>query len=372
MDQLDVVAEGWNLQSLPDLLGRLADGMRAQRAHLARIRDLLASRQEHESAGVPAHTLDALVTCLEGESLRHAETVRGLSSHLSALAGREPPPPTESARLARLLGRRRSEEESLLGFLEFAGRVTAAFTPPEGASAEQRALYLALAAWDCRERARLRAESDFLVPLALVLDPALGRDARPISLDVHHREILARGGRRREASVFCPVAHASVAVDWCRGCPLARRVGRDTVECTPAPARSDDGACTRLGDNACVGEVMGTRHVSALPEVSASEIAHALGDTPAAPVVVVDGGDRLLGVIEPFAAASAPRGAPACTLTRDRSSISESASLADAVDLMVKGHARHLPVVRSDGRVVGTLADLDALRWVARGRQRGR
>jgi CBS domain-containing protein len=36
---------------------------------------------------------------------------------------------------------------------------------------------------------------------------------------------------------------------------------------------------------------------------------------------------------------------------------------------MVKGHARHLPVVRSDGRVVGMLADLDALRWVARRRR---
>jgi CBS domain-containing protein len=117
---------------------------------------------------------------------------------------------------------------------------------------------------------------------------------------------------------------------------------------------------------------MGTRHVSALPEVSASDIARALRDIPGAPVVVVDDGDRPLGVIEPFVAASAPHGSRASALKHDQSSIGESASLAEAVDLMVKGHARSLPVVAADGRIVGVLADLDALRWVASHPQRRR
>jgi CBS domain-containing protein len=372
MNHLPVVPDRTS-QSLSDLVGCLAEALRAQSADLDAIRALLEPMFDEASGCVPLHTLEALVDCLHRESACHARTVRNLSAHLTALDAGSAPCDTPPARLARLLGRRRFEEENMLGFLDFAERATAGYALPESATPAQRTLYAALAEWDHRERDRLRVEADLLVPVALALEHALGRDAEVVSLEVHHRDLLAQGGCRHEASVFCPVERASVGVEWCRGCPLVRRVSGQAVECTPgaapSPGTSDP---VRLGTGACVGEVMGTRQFSVLPEVPARDIVRALRDTPGAPVVVVDDGDRLLGVIEPFVAASAPLGARASALRHDRSAITESASLADAVDLMVKGHARSLPVVRSDGRVVGMLSDLDALRWVASHAQRRR
>ena len=372
MNQPPVIAEDWASRSLSVVVGCLTEALRAQKADLNGIRDLLGRMFNPASGSAPAHTLEALVGCLEQESACHARTICSLSLHLSALSAGSATGDTQPIRLSRLLARRRSEEENMLGFLDFADRATASYVPPQGATAMERALYTALAEWDHRERKRLRMESEVLVPMALALEPALGRDAPPVTLDVHHREILAQGGCRHEASVFCPVERESVGVEWCRGCPLARRVGREAVECTPGHAPSASSPSARLGADACVGEVMGPRHVSVLPEVSAREVTRALRETPGGAVVVVDDGDHLLGVIEPFAAASAPLSARAGTLKHNQASIGESASLADAVDLMVKAHARSLPVVRSDGRVVGSLSDLDALRWVACHPQRRR
>jgi CBS domain-containing protein len=83
-------------------------------------------------------------------------------------------------------------------------------------------------------------------------------------------------------------------------------------------------------------------------------------------VAVVDDGERLLGLIEPGTLASAEQ--MAGELRRDRPSIGESMSLADAVQRMARTHTRYLPVIDDRERVVGVLADLDALRWVARRR----
>ena len=52
--------------------------------------------------------------------------------------------------------------------------------------------------------------------------------------------------------------------------------------------------------------------------------------------------------------------------TRGAHCLRESASLHDALDLMIHHHERFVPLVNADGSLVGLLTDLDVLRWVAR------
>jgi CBS domain-containing protein len=102
-----------------------------------------------------------------------------------------------------------------------------------------------------------------------------------------------------------------------------------------------------------------------LPEVRASEIARALKGASVSAILVVDDADRLVGVIDPRVLESAAPDETAAVLARRSPCIGESASLAEAVECMVRAHTRYLPVLRADGRVAGVLDDLDALRWIA-------
>jgi CBS domain-containing protein len=226
-----------------------------------------------------------------------------------------------------------------------------------------------MAAWDARERAHLRLESDHLVPRALSHREQQGRRPLDASLTVRRRDILSPGGRRRRSTVFCPSENQSVDLAWCRGCPLAERVDGDAVRCSPDPAANTAAPTARIGGETPVGAVMSARHVSALPEVPAGQVAKATGGAPDVAVLVVDDGDHLLGVIEPAVLAASPTDTLAATIGQRAPSIREDRSVAEAIECMVRGHRRFLPVVQEDGRVVGVLSDLDILRWVARAQQ---
>ena len=260
----------------------------------------------------------------------------------------------------------REEYEDIVGLIEFGERITASFACPADATEVQRELYAALATWSKRARDDVRIEFEQLVARGRELDPSLGDGRHAVTLPVHRREVLARGGRRSLTTVFCPAERASVELDWCRGCPFVEGVSPEAVKCVPlVEAPRVDIAERRLGDDVLVGQVMAERHVCALPEAPAVEIARALAAEPGRPAVLVDDGDRLVGMVDAGAPASSPAQVPAVCLGRPTASVRESAPLSEAVDCMVKRHTRFLPVVRDDERVVGVLADIDALRWIA-------
>jgi CBS domain-containing protein len=357
--------------SLAELLDQVEQGQRAQQRELEAIGEQLDhAREAGAHPDLPVHTLDALLGCLTQTSRAHRGTTKHLSVRLTALARGDRASVTgEDLGLAHLLRRTRLEHESLLGLLDFADCTTAHFTCPAAAPAQHRELYAALASWARRERARIRVEFDELVPHAIELAPGLSEEGQRVELPIHRREILAGGGHRSEATVFCPAERESVGVDWCRGCPLLVRVGKDVVECTPhdmAPSR--DGARARLGVDILVGEAMGEHHVTALPEAPAVDVARALASERGRPALVVDDGGRLLSVVDAETAAASPRRLPVGALGHLVATVHESTSLADALDCMVRKHRRFLPVVRDDDRVVGVLADVDALRSIARRR----
>jgi CBS domain-containing protein len=136
-----------------------------------------------------------------------------------------------------------------------------------------------------------------------------------------------------------------------------------------SPARAPTGK--RLGDDVCVGEAMGERHVSVEPGVAARALAEALRVEPVLAALVVDESDRLIGAIERGRAMLANGRDSAMLLGESSPFVAESASLAEAIERLVTMHLRFLPVVDARGRVVGLLSDLDTLRWVATFRRPG-
>jgi predicted transcriptional regulator len=109
---------------------------------------------------------------------------------------------------------------------------------------------------------------------------------------------------------------------------------------------------------------MSRRFISVGPDVPAVLIAQALDREHAWAAVIVDGTDRVLGTVARDGADTARPIETAEELVQDAPCVREDASLADAIAIMVKRHTRFLPVVGRDGRVIGLLADTDALRCV--------
>jgi len=309
-------------------------------------------------APIPARTLEIFMTCLEREFLVHGETSARVSSLVASGRGesREGRPV-----IRRLLRRMRAGRENILGLLDFASRASASFACPSEGVPEQCDLLGALARWDHGERAHLRVEADCLVPRAL----ELACDARPVAASIHQLQLLFPSGVRRQAIVHCPAERRSVDLDWCRGCPLVRRIDRASVVCAPDRDAPVDETSGRLGEDASVGEVMGANQVSASPDVPAGELADAMAKVPGNAALLVDDAQRPLGLVEPGEAASSPTGERSGTLGRAGPAVAESESLADAVAFMAKAHRRFLTVIRDDHRALGVLTDLDALRWVA-------
>lgn len=345
----------------------IEEAQRAQKRDLELLRRRLAPVLDEASAmHIPAHTVEALLSCMEATLAKDADDSSQLFARLVAQESDRLPSEPRAFEVARLLRHLRRSHETMLGLLEFARRTTASFNCPEGSKDVERAVYEALAAWVGHEEERLRAEFDGLVARALALCPERGQGLRPVSLEVRRREILSRGGARRQWSTFCPAERRTVGLEWCRGCPLALHADQDTVRCLPdAEPRGASDDMARLGSDASVGEAVGRHQWSVLPEVRASEIASAVKGTAVSAIVVVDDADRLVGVIEPGVLESAPPDEKAGVLARRSPCIGESASLAEAVECMVRAHTRYLPVLRADGRVAGVLDDLDALRWIA-------
>jgi iron-sulfur cluster repair protein YtfE (RIC family)/CBS domain-containing protein len=358
----------WDDRPVVSLLANLAQRHEADRVELTELHELL----EDATRG-PGSVPDALAKL--GDALHGLE--RALQSHIADTAARLFPHIVgleQGARAqhlakpaaARLIHRLRSDHESVRALLESVRKETAGYVPPDGASNEVRELYARLAVWERRAHAHAHLENDVLVSRLLSLDPSIERDARPITIPTHERELLTATGRQRELTVFCPSRRESVGLEWCRNCAFARRVTEAGVECTPVGSPMERSASPlRIGEEIAVGEAMGGRYVSVGPQVPAGVVIDALEADRAYAAVIVDDTDHLVGTVRRDGVQTAQEDLVASALGRDTPYIDESASLANAIACMVKTHTRFLPVVGRQGRVVGLLADTDALRWVA-------
>jgi CBS domain-containing protein len=186
-----------------------------------------------------------------------------------------------------------------------------------------------------------------------------------------HKRIDGRGEGFIERSVFCPAQLCSKPLEVCERCTHLLRADGAEIECTPpALARETSGPSrdAALGSEIAVGEAMGGDAISICTDAPLRAAVEALARAPStvAVAIVVESGDRIVGLIERPHDSLVEEIASTHELERAPVPIRESATLAAAVARMAKERRRALPVVDDDGRVVGVITDLDALHWVAR------
>jgi hypothetical protein len=186
-----------------------------------------------------------------------------------------------------------------------------------------------------------------------------------------HERVGACGDVAIVRTVFCPSQQSSMDVAVCRRCVHLLRADDAVVECSPATFASDVRGLESdagLGGDVCVGEAIGPYSVSVCADAPVRAAFAALSRAPAAVLmgIVVDAANHVVGCIERIEPCG-PMDAD-CTerLARAVAPVRESATLAVAVARMTKERRRALPVVDDEGRTVGLISDLDALRWVAR------
>jgi regulator of cell morphogenesis and NO signaling len=359
----------WGSRPVISLLARLAERHHdSERAELERLRGLLllATRLAPDEGSALVAIENALHALETAVRVHIADTAAALFPHVMALeseVGALKLPPAAAARLVHWL---RADHEEVRTHLEAIRCLTHGYETPLEAPSAVRELYAGLAAWERRAHEHAHLENNILVSRILALDPSIERDTVPVVLPVRRGEILSAGGRRQELTVFCPAQRQSLDLEWCRGCAFSRRVTEGSVECTPqvdAPERFGPGV--RTGEYAAVGEAMGGHYVSVGPEVPAGVVVRAIEDEHAEAALVVDDANRLVGAIRRDGSQTACADHAVNEFAQGGPCIDEGASLADAIARMVKTHSRFLPVVGQHGRVVGLLADTDALRWVA-------
>jgi iron-sulfur cluster repair protein YtfE (RIC family)/CBS domain-containing protein len=345
-----------------------------QPADLQRLRQLLSIAFARGANGTDdaLQAIEDLFHGLEAASETHLRTTAILFSHVVALEEGVNTVRLSAPSATRLLQGLRVGHEAARALFDNVRRLTTDSSLPEEASDAVRNLYAEVALLDQRADAHARLENEVLVARILRLDPAIERDAAPVTLPVRTIEQLSAAGHRQVSMVFCPAEKRSFARSWCEKCPLVREVSEATVRCTPNAAAHPRDACAtrRRGEDLSVGEAMGRHHVSVGRDVAAGVVARAMDEFRTSAAVVVDCAGRTVGMVERDRVEYAHQEQTASEVERKATGIEESASLADAIARMVKTRERFLPVVGADGRVVGMLADIDALHLIATAGQR--
>lgn len=188
-------------------------------------------------------------------------------------------------------------------------------------------------------------------------------------LSVRRLRVLGPGGNSSDTSnVFCPGRRHTTSLTTCLACPRLLLVAEDSIECAAVRDENlaDEAFDSRLGGDVCVGEVTGFATVCVLADVAAAVLARSLKDQGSAVAVVVEAPDRVLGLVDLETAILARAGVSVGHLARHVHPVREAATLAFAVERMVRERARALPVVDGEGVLVALLSDIDALHWVAR------
>ena len=209
-----------------------------------------------------------------------------------------------------------------------------------------------------------------------------------------HLTVLRDGRTSSSNTVFCEAEERTMPLSRCATCGFGGAVTRDprgnavTVACTrftlpsvPPPDESGTtlrlppthaGAIAGVAASLPVGLAL-TRAITRVRYDAPLDVAmRVLTTEPSAfGLPVVDESGRFIGILTRASAALAltdPDGSQARVAGRmavPTSTIDERASLDVAFAMMTQRRARELTVISESGQVVGTLRDVDALRFVA-------
>jgi len=176
------------------------------------------------------------------------------------------------------------------------------------------------------------------------------------------------GQRGRVLRVFCASRGHSVDPSACAACSFGSVVSRETVDCCwpGAEPQADPRAPLYIGADASalhtpVGAVCAAHVLAVRAKTPAAELRGALQGQPY--VVVVGADDHVLGVVTDGLSQRQVAGG---TAEGTAPTVREAEPLRNAIERMIHGRRRFLPVVDDAGRFVGAVTDLDVLRWVKR------
>lgn len=205
-------------------------------------------------------------------------------------------------------------------------------------------------------------------------------------LPVQVRETLGGPGPHlTELSVFCPTQAKSVGIDGCAHCPncvaLDSKVG-GFVQChsgsePEAVANPTVYRTQRLdmGERAArlrVGEIMSRRVVCVRAEASVESLRTLLLENALDCVPVVDESGGPIGIVTKTDLVRLGRkdGASQTVgeiMTNCVHALPDDSSLAHTFALMTLERLQQIPIVSTEGTVVGLFTALDALKWVTDG-----
>jgi CBS domain-containing protein len=191
------------------------------------------------------------------------------------------------------------------------------------------------------------------------------------------RTLRIDGSARHERFVYCSVRGGSVAIALCAGCPrLAGTYLSATdagLECTAfvprAPkARAD---VAEVAARTRVGEVV-ARETVCVDSAAPLEAVAALLENGAVCVPVVGSDGKLVGLASTEQVLRLEREDDAClrtagdAMTAPMYVLLETSPLSIALALLAAARERALPVVAETGAVVGVLSGADVVGWLAR------
>ena len=203
----------------------------------------------------------------------------------------------------------------------------------------------------------------------------------PQTLPIVRRHLVSQGEPRASLEVFCPSQEATVPAERCAECGFMTTFPRHpatpgaTLECTPPGTQARLAARSSpridMAESAArtpLGELVRREIACVTADTSIEKLVSLMNEQLLDGVPVVDHAWRPVGVVTKtdLLLNGGSDGVVSDIMTPSVHTLPENARLSHAVSLMAAEGVHHVPIVTSEGAVVGVITSLDCVRWMAK------
>jgi CBS-domain-containing membrane protein len=211
--------------------------------------------------------------------------------------------------------------------------------------------------------------------------PAPPPPPEPQTLPIVRRHLVGPAEPQTTLDVFCPSQEATVPADRCAECGFMKMFPRHpgapgaTLECTPPDTQASLEARKSpridMAESAArtpLGELVRREMACVTSDTSIEKVVSLMNEQLLEGVPVVDAAWRPIGLVTKtdLLMNSGSDGTAADIMTPFVHTLPENARLSHAVSLMAAEGVHHVPIVTSEGAVVGIVSSLDCVRWMAK------
>lgn len=192
-----------------------------------------------------------------------------------------------------------------------------------------------------------------------------------VSHPILRLEVLHADGTRRSAHrVFCKHQHRVIPIGVCCGCVHCASIDTEPVPAVHCvvEAKTEAPPSDPLGHRTPVGAVLHVSAYAVMPDTSVRDTFATLRGQDRRSLPVVDAGDNLLGIVDEMRCREV-FGKTAASVMSSKLSLDALTPVRRALELMAAAHLREITVLDGEGRPLGMLRDVDALRWLAEARR---